>query len=124
MRHSILANYFSPYYHFRFFPCQSTVIFHIIPLSERTIEILKQRLESKVDDWVFHSDLSKSGHLEEPKSAWTCILNQAKIKDLRIHDLRRTLGNWQAVAATLSAKLLDIKIKNQPLFMQDCILIR
>ena len=75
---------------------------HTIPLSERAIEILKQRLEDKVDNWVFHSYLSKSGHLEEPKSAWTRILKQAEINDLRIHDLRRTLGSWQAVTGASS----------------------
>ena len=32
----------------------------------------------------------------EPKSAWRRILDRAEIDDLRIHDLRRTLGSWQA----------------------------
>ena len=32
----------------------------------------------------------------EPKAGWKRILDKAGIKDLRLHDLRRTLGSWQA----------------------------
>jgi len=38
----------------------------------------------------------KSGHLVNPKRGWNRILERAGIDDLRIHDLRRTLGSWQA----------------------------
>jgi len=38
----------------------------------------------------------KTGHYAEPKSAWKRILEKAGIKNLRIHDLRRSLGSWQA----------------------------
>jgi integrase len=31
----------------------------------------------------------------EPKTAWARILQRAGIEDLRIHDLRRSLGSWQ-----------------------------
>lgn len=34
--------------------------------------------------------------LNDPKKAWTRILERAEIKDLRMHDLRRTFGSWQA----------------------------
>lgn len=33
----------------------------------------------------------------EPKKAWKKILERAGIQDLRLHDLRRSLGSWQAV---------------------------
>jgi integrase len=36
--------------------------------------------------------------LEEPKAAWKRILDRAGLKNLRIHDLRRTLGSYQAIA--------------------------
>ena len=36
----------------------------------------------------------------EPKTAWKRIIARAGIKDLRIHDLRRTLGSWQAAAGS------------------------
>ena len=37
-----------------------------------------------------------SGHLADPKKAWMRILKEAGIENLRIHDLRRTLGSYQA----------------------------
>ena len=37
-----------------------------------------------------------SGHLVEPKRAWRRILARAKLEDVRVHDLRRTLGSWLA----------------------------
>ena len=38
----------------------------------------------------------KTGHLAEPKKGWKRILKNAKLDDLRLHDLRRTMGSWQA----------------------------
>jgi integrase len=38
----------------------------------------------------------KTGHLVEPKKAWKRLLDRAGLSNLRIHDLRRTLGSWQA----------------------------
>ncbi len=32
----------------------------------------------------------------EPKDRWRELLRRAKIRDFRLHDLRRTLGSWQA----------------------------
>ena len=37
-----------------------------------------------------------SGHLVETKKPWKRILDKAGLKNLRIHDLRRSLGSWQA----------------------------
>ena len=31
-----------------------------------------------------------------PKKTWKIILDKAGIADLRLHDLRRTMGSWQA----------------------------
>jgi integrase len=47
------------------------------------------------ETWVFPS-WGASGHLVEPKKAWRRILKRAKIEDVRVHDLRRTLGSWLA----------------------------
>lgn len=53
-------------------------------------------------EFVFPSS-NPTGHVTEPKSAWTRILDRAGIKNLRLHDLRRTLGSWQAATgASLS----------------------
>lgn len=75
------------------------------PLSDIVIDILKKRkiANKKLDlkdfqsQWVFPSLTSASGHLEEPKKAWMRIKKRANIEDLRIHDLRRTLGSYQAI---------------------------
>jgi integrase len=74
----------------------------IVPLGVEAITILSERLETKESVWVFPSSTSQSGHLEEPKSAWKRILKRADLKDLRLHDLRRTLGSWQAATGANS----------------------
>ena len=75
---------------------------HLVPLSPEAIHVLKNRFKLKESDWVFPSATSKSGHLEEPKSAWKRILMRAELQDLRLHDLRRTLGSWQAATGANS----------------------
>lgn len=65
-------------------------------LPEPALAILRERaVDSKSSEWVFPGR-GKSGHIEEPKLAWARILKRAGIQNLRIHDLRRTLGSWQA----------------------------
>ncbi len=73
-----------------------------IHLSDQAIDILNRRLEMRYSDWVFPSSTSKSGHIEEPKKIWKRVLQRAGIEDLRIHDLRRTLGSWQAATGANS----------------------
>ena len=68
---------------------------HTIPLVPEAIEILKNRRNKNLKPWVFPSN-SKAGYFQDPKKAWKRILKRAEIKDLRIHDLRRSLGSWQA----------------------------
>lgn len=67
----------------------------IVTLSEEACFLLQQRKETATYPFVFPST-GKTGHLTEPKKGWGRILKQAGIADLRIHDLRRTLGSWQA----------------------------
>jgi integrase len=38
----------------------------------------------------------RTGHITEPKSAWHRVRERAGVPDVRIHDLRRTLGSWLA----------------------------
>lgn len=72
-----------------------------IPLSSQVIEILQNRKTG--GEYVFPSALSNKGYFQDPKKAWKRILQRAQIEDLRIHDLRRTLGSWQvATGANLS----------------------
>jgi integrase len=70
-----------------------------IPLVDPAIDILRRRKSQNKGPWVFPGD-GKTGHLVEPKKGWRSILTSAGIKDLRLHDLRRTLGSWQAISGT------------------------
>ena len=50
----------------------------------------------------------------EPKKGWKRILERAGIDNLRIHDLRRTLGSWQAkTGASLAIIGKSLNHKNQ-----------
>jgi integrase len=85
----------------------------IVALTEPALQILERRkkqataqvkaAKAKGDKlskpvWVFPSLTSESGHYEEPKSAWRRICKRAKIEDLRIHDIRRTMGSYMAMS--------------------------
>ena len=79
-----------------------TVVAHLPPAA---VELLRARHEARDGGpWVFPSR-SKTGHLVEPKAAWKRILERGGLSDLRIHDLRRSLGSW---AAASGASLLVI----------------
>jgi integrase len=95
-----------------------------VQLSAEALSILENRRNSpKRSEWVFPGR-GATGHLVEPKTAWKRILNRAAaiqkknwleanpkktetdfekecpeagFQDLRFHDLRRTLGSWQAI---------------------------
>jgi integrase len=76
-----------------------------VPITDKVVEILdfrkldNEKLGFKNSDYVFPGK-GITGHLVEPKKAWKNILNRAGIKDLRLHDLRRTFGSWQAIIGT------------------------
>jgi integrase len=73
-----------------------------VHLVDLVMELLKKRSEAYgTQEWVFPGT-GATGHLMEPKAGWRRILDRAGIKDLRIHDLRRTLGSWQAATGANS----------------------
>jgi len=70
----------------------------VLPLEEQEIEILTRRkARTGGSPWVFPSSGS-SGHLVSPTKGWTRIRKAAGMEDLRLHDLRRTLGSFMADA--------------------------
>ena len=70
-----------------------------IPLTSEVIDILQRRKKQADSIFVFPG-IGKSGHMVEPKSGWKRIMVRAGLKNVRIHDLRRTLGSWQAATGS------------------------
>lgn len=66
-----------------------------VPLVDDALQILRSIKQDNQSEFVFPSHGS-TGHLAEPKKGWNRIKAQAGIEDLRLHDLRRTMGSWQA----------------------------
>lgn len=67
----------------------------VVPLISYAMELLRSM--PRTSEWVFPNSKSKSGHIEDPKKAWNRILRRANIENLRIHDIRRTMGSWEAL---------------------------
>lgn len=71
---------------------------YTVALGLEAVAVLRSRLVNRVENnaWVFPSDSSKCGHLLDLKRGWKKLRKRAKLSDVRVHDLRRTLGSWQA----------------------------
>jgi len=75
-----------------------------VTLSPEAVTILKARKQAADDKAVFvFPGVGESGHIEEPKKAVIRIMARAEIpygrkveNGVTLHDLRRTLGSWQA----------------------------
>ncbi len=84
-----------------------------VALSPEVIEVLLNRRAINESVFVFPGT-GRTGHLMEPKKGWKRILERAGIENLRIHDLRRTLGSWQAkTGASLAIIGKSLNHKNQ-----------
>ena len=71
----------------------------LLPLSMQACDILKARYAKTESIWVFQGS-GKVGYFNDPKKAWARLLERAGIENLRIHDLRRTLGSWQVATGS------------------------
>lgn len=83
-----------------------------VPLTQEAVMILRGRKEAEGESEFVFPGTGATGHLVEPKKAWARILKNAELGDLRIHDLRRTLGSWQAktgASLTIIGKSLNHK---------------
>ena len=67
-----------------------------LPLTEMAMEVLLERKKDAISEWVFPSPKDDRQHLNDPKRAWRRLCDSAELEDLRIHDLRRTMGSYQA----------------------------
>ena len=72
-----------------------------VALTPEAIGILRRRLKGRKENnaWVFPS-FGKSGHIVDFKKRWKALVTRAGLTNLRQHDLRRTLGSWQAGQGT------------------------
>ena len=73
----------------------------VVVLSTNALAILNERSSAsdKHADWVFPSERG-TGAVVDPKKAWERIRERSGLADVRMHDLRRTLGSWQALGGT------------------------
>src|SRR5262249_17880665 len=61
------------------------------------LDLLIERSRYSTSEWVFPGQ--KPGtHLQEPKATWRKVVKLANLSDLRMHDLRRTLGSYMAMS--------------------------
>lgn len=68
---------------------------YAVPITIECEEILKERQKRAGNTpWVFPSNDSNSGHVEDLKDRWKLLLERAKIENLTMHDLRRTHASW------------------------------
>ncbi|CAG36769.1 tyrosine-type recombinase/integrase [Desulfotalea psychrophila] len=82
----------------------------VIPLASQAITILAKRKERYGGDFVFISHKSKTGHINEPRRLWKKFLADAELPtSYRFHDIRRTLGSWQAISGS-STKIIGASL--------------
>lgn len=77
---------------------------HVIPLPGPAMSLLNQLPRLEGNPFVFCGRWGRS-HLVNVSKPWTRIRQEAQLEDVRIHDLRRTLGSW-LVAAGASLPLI------------------
>jgi integrase len=68
---------------------------HLLPLPIPAAELLGSLSSCGQSEWVFPSKTG-DGHTVEAAKAWHRIRARAGVPDVRLHDLRRTLGSWLA----------------------------
>ncbi len=68
---------------------------HYLPLSNEAMELLRQTPTLSNNPHVFPG-AKKGTHLVNIDKPWQRIRKRAGLDDVRIHDLRRTLGSWLA----------------------------
>jgi integrase len=69
---------------------------HVIPLSGPAIKLLRTIPKVDSNPYVF-AGRRKGAHLKNIDKAWRTIRKNAKLSDVRIHDIRRTLGSYMAL---------------------------
>lgn len=87
-----------------------------VPLVGQLVLMLKElKLQSGGNPWVFPRPLNPKEHLTEPRKVWDRIKERARLSNLRMHDLRRTVASYECmggvnlsvVSKTLNHKTLS-----------------
>lgn len=71
---------------------------HIIPLPRRAGEILASLPRMLGNPHVFPSPTAPGKPMRDVKRSWRRIRDEAGLPDVRLHDLRRTVGSWLATS--------------------------
>ena len=68
-----------------------------IPLTPAALDVLERRGKENVVgcEWIFPGK-DPERHREGARNAWTRICKAAELENVRIHDLRRSVGSWMA----------------------------
>lgn len=70
---------------------------HVYPLSHHAMEVLAHMPRFAGNPYVIPGD--KDGqHLVNISKAWNRVRNRAGLQDVRLHDLRRSVGSWLAMS--------------------------
>ncbi|MDQ6482175.1 tyrosine-type recombinase/integrase [Dyadobacter sp. LHD-138] len=87
---------------------------NIVLLTEKVVQILikrKAQNENSLSTYIFPGEGQK-GYLNDPKKAFQRIKDRMNVSDIRMHDLRRTLGSYMAISGAslpMIAKALNHK---------------
>lgn len=69
-----------------------------VPLVEQlAIKLKELKLQSGGTPWVFPRPLNPREHLTEPRKVWDRIKKRARLLNLRMHDLRRTVASYECM---------------------------
>jgi len=71
----------------------------VLPIAGKALTVLRKRQsdDARHATWVFPGETA-AGHVGPPKKAWARVCERAGLTDVRVHDLRRTLGSWMAMS--------------------------
>jgi integrase len=86
---------------------------HYIPLARPALEELKRLPRLHDNPYVFPGRGGR-GHLTKLATAWRAIRTKAGIADVRVHDLRRTLGSWLAASGASLPLIGKVLNHSQP----------
>lgn len=69
-------------------------------LAPEVMHILRRRRAEVAGAAYVFPGRGKAEHLIDPKTPWQRVVKRARLKDVTMHDLRRTLGSWQAMGGS------------------------